>query len=175
MQDFFIQIISLGSLLISIIILSFLISLLTRSHGIYAKFLKKHGFRLIFLVSSFATVGSLLLSMVWEFPPCNLCWYQRIFMYPIAFISLLAIYRKDHKNSCAYSLLLASVGFVIAGYHYLIQFSDLFKKSVGLCAPNSIDCSIPDFIQFGFVTTPFISLVVFLLIILSAIYASKKD
>lgn len=175
MQGFFLEVISLGSLLISILILSFLFSLVFNTHGFYIKFLKKYGFQLIAIVSIFATLGSFALSVVWELPPCDLCWYQRIFMYPIAFISLLAIYKKDHKNSCAYSMLLASIGFVIAGYHYLIQISDSFKKSLEFCSPNAVDCSIPDFVKFGFVTTPFISLVVFLLIIISAIYASKRD
>jgi len=36
------------------------------------------------LVSVVATLGSLYFSEISGFIPCELCWYQRILMYPLA-------------------------------------------------------------------------------------------
>ena len=131
---------------------------------------------MIFIFSLFATIGSLIMSVYFSFPPCDLCWYQRMFMYPIAFVSGLALFKKDFKNGSFYSLWLAIVGGLIALYHYILQFTDLLKDGGVICSPfSSVDCSIPDFIEFGFVTTPLISLSIFVFAIICAIYASKRN
>jgi disulfide bond formation protein DsbB len=176
MEEIFIKILSLGALLISVLIISFLISFIFRSSSSYTKFLKKYGLQIIFIFSLVATLGSLALSVVFEQPPCDLCWYQRMFMYPIVFISGFAWYKKDFKNGAIYSIMLAVIGALVALYNYLLQISDTLKSSSTFCSPGSAtDCSIPEFVEFGFVTTPYISLVAFLLIIISAYYASRKD
>ena len=49
--------------------------------------------RLLFsawLVAMAATLGSLFFSEVMELVPCVLCWYQRIFMFPLAVVLLAA-------------------------------------------------------------------------------------
>ena len=40
-------------------------------------------------------LGSLYFSEVADFPPCRLCWYQRIAMYPLALILPIAAWRRD--------------------------------------------------------------------------------
>ena len=52
---------------------------------------------LAFLVSAIATAGSLFFSEIANFIPCELCWYQRIFMYPVAIVTLLAAIANDHR------------------------------------------------------------------------------
>ena len=37
-------------------------------------------------VATAATLGALFFSEVMELPPCALCWYQRIFMFPLVLI-----------------------------------------------------------------------------------------
>ncbi|KAA0806277.1 disulfide bond formation protein B, partial [Bacillus sp. AY2-1] len=44
-----------------------------------------------FFVSFIATIGSLYFSEIKGFIPCELCWYQRIFMYPIPLLILISI------------------------------------------------------------------------------------
>ena len=41
-------------------------------------------------VAVVATLGSLYFSEIADFPPCRLCWYQRIGMYPLAVVLPIA-------------------------------------------------------------------------------------
>ena len=64
-----------------------------------------------FVVSSIATGGSLFFSEIAGFVPCELCWYQRICMYPLSIITLLAAIRGDFRVA-RYLLPLPVVGAV---------------------------------------------------------------
>ncbi|MHB8893193.1 MAG: disulfide bond formation protein B, partial [Candidatus Limnocylindrales bacterium] len=66
-----------------------------------------------------ATSGSLFLSEVLGYPPCVLCWYQRIAMYPLVAIIAVAILRRDARLHL-YVLPLSLVGLAIALYHNLL-------------------------------------------------------
>ena len=58
-------------------------------------------------------LGSLYISEIVVVPPCDLCWYQRIAMYPIVPIATVGILLKD-KNLPLYILPLAVIGEYIA-------------------------------------------------------------
>jgi disulfide bond formation protein DsbB len=176
MEKFFITTLSLGSLFLTALIISFLLSLFTKQKTAYAKILKKHGLVSIFVLSLIATIGSLLMDYYFNFPPCDLCWYQRMFMYPVVFISGYALLKGDKKEGATYTILLSFVGMFIALYHYILQISDTLKANSAFCSPlGGGDCSIPDFVEFGFVTTPFISSVAFIFIIICAYYVRKQN
>jgi len=44
------------------------------------------------IVSMVATLGSLFFSEIMMFPPCVMCWYQRICMYPLSVIFLVVTF-----------------------------------------------------------------------------------
>ena len=71
-------------------------------------------------VATTSTLGSLYLSEVAKFPPCHLCWYQRIAMYPIVVILLVAAVRRDARVKW-YVLPIVAIGVGISTYHYLIE------------------------------------------------------
>src|SRR5947207_1902461 len=50
-----------------------------------------------FLVAAVATGGSLFFSEIAGFVPCELCWFQRICMYPLSIVTLLAALRNDFR------------------------------------------------------------------------------
>ena len=50
---------------------------------------------LAWLVAATATAGSLYFSEVANLPPCRLCWFQRICMYPMSAILLIGAIRRD--------------------------------------------------------------------------------
>lgn len=52
---------------------------------------------LAWLVASGATAGSLYFSEIADFVPCRLCWFQRICMFPLAGILLVAAIRQDRN------------------------------------------------------------------------------
>lgn len=129
-----------------------------------------------FLVTFSGMLMSLYYSEFLRIIPCDLCWFQRIFMYSLTFIFGLAWYKKD-KNILPYTTLLSFIGFCIAVYHHMLQIGfDIYKPCS--TAPFAVDCSKPTFIEFGFVTFPYFAVVLFgtlLLLSLTHRYFAKKD
>ncbi len=115
------------------------------------------------LVASIATLGSLYFSEIKDFIPCELCWYQRIAMYPLAVILGIATFKKDFKIK-RYVLPIAVIGWSISLYHYLQQkvpgFAPL-KPCVG-----GVPCNMEYINWLGFMTIPFLAFVAFTLIII---------
>ena len=109
------------------------------------------------IVGLVATAGSLYLSEVANFPPCRLCWYQRIAAYPLGPMLALAWWRRD-VGVRPYALLLAGVGAAISLYHVLLErFPDL---ETGACEIDN-PCSIRWVERFGFLTIPTMALIAF--------------
>lgn len=124
-----------------------------------------------FASSLFATMGSLYFSEIAGFPPCVLCWYQRICMYPIAAILAIGIARKD-KNAPYYVLPFSVVGILISVYHNLLYYS-LIPESIQPCI-NGVSCTTKFIEWFGFVTIPLLSLTAFAIITVSMVISLKK-
>ncbi|MCW5859831.1 MAG: disulfide bond formation protein B, partial [Caldilineales bacterium] len=79
-----------------------------------------------------AMLGSLYFSEVAGFVPCKLCWIQRILMYPLTAILLVAVLRRD-DGVPAYVLPFSLIGMGVSTYHYLLQKTDIFPEST-VCA-----------------------------------------
>lgn len=114
----------------------------------------------IFISSLLAMIGSLIYSNIIGFTPCDLCWYQRIFMYPIVFISGYAMVKKD-LLVLPYIKILAVVGGAIALFHNFIYYTDVNPFPCSATA----SCTARYVFEFGFVTIPFMSIAFFLLIL----------
>jgi disulfide bond formation protein DsbB len=99
-----------------------------------------------------ATAGSLYLSEGAHFLPCRLCWYQRIGMYPLAVIMLIAALRRDTKV-WPYGLGLALPALAISIYHVLVEH---FPSLEGACEVTN-PCSIVWARHFGVVTIPYMA------------------
>ncbi len=125
------------------------------------KFLNENGLIVINLISILGVIGSLYYSEVEEFPPCDLCWYGRIFLYPIAIISTIAVLSKD-TNINQYILSLSIPGMLVMGYNVLLQETDWFHQ-LGTCDVNN-PCTTKYVDYFGFVTIPFMAFLAFLVI-----------
>lgn len=134
------------------------------------KLAKKNLYYIAWSVSLAATLGSLFFSEVLKFPPCILCWYQRIFMYPLVFLIPVGIMKKD-KNLPYFILPLASIGATIAVFHNLLYYG-LIPESTAPCILG-ISCTTKFIEYFGFITIPFLSLSAFLTIII-CMYLAKK-
>lgn len=123
-------------------------------------FVQGRGIFFAFLISFFAVIGSFFYSGVAGFPPCDLCWYQRIFLFPSAILLGMAVVKKDRKI-IDYVLVLSVIGAVIAAYNHYIQLggNPLLPCSVGAsCAQRYVW-------EFGYISLPMMSLTGFLLII----------
>lgn len=123
----------------------------------------KYGDYAVWFIGTGALIGSLILSEVEKFQPCMLCWWQRIFMYPIAFIMTVAILRRD-KNAFYYVAPLSFIGMGIAFYHSLLQWG-VIRETVLDCSLNgNVSCTDAQIDWFGFITIPFMSFVSFTVI-----------
>ena len=140
--------------------------------GKHAKSLGDYIFPIGFFVSFGGMVMALFYSEVLHYAPCDLCWYQRVFLFPQAFLFAYAWYKKD-RAVLPYSLILSIVGFAIASYHHMLQIGfDLMKPcSTALFA---VDCAKPSFIEFGFVTFPFMAVVLFGFLIMIVVMAMQR-
>lgn len=122
---------------------------------------KKYFLYTAWIQSLIAMFGSLYFSEIQKFPPCILCWYQRIFMYPLTILIAVGILRKD-KNIPYYVLPLSIIGTAIAFYHNLL-YMNIIPESLAPCAAG-VSCTTKFIEFFGFVTIPFLSLCGFLVI-----------
>lgn len=83
------------------------------------------------LVSLVAALGSLFVSEVMRLPPCILCWYQRIGMYPLVPLLTIALLRKDTKVG-RYAWPFVVFGLGMAVYHNLLYYH-VIPESISPC------------------------------------------
>ncbi len=113
------------------------------------------------LVAIVATVGSLYFSEIRMFPPCVLCWYQRILMYPLVLLLGVQTYRQDAK-AFAYTLPLSGLGMLVSGYHVLYERIPGFGFQ-GVCR-GGVPCDVLYINWLGFITIPLLAFVAFTII-----------
>jgi disulfide bond formation protein DsbB len=125
---------------------------------------------LAFVVTAIATGGSLFFSEIAHFVPCELCWFQRIFMYPLAIVTLLAALANDHRIA-RYLLPLPVIGAGVAVYHILVEEGVVEQTSACLVsAPGG--CAVKWIDEFGYVTIPVLALTGFALAFAFLLFAA---
>ncbi|OGE87862.1 MAG: hypothetical protein A3J07_04095 [Candidatus Doudnabacteria bacterium RIFCSPLOWO2_02_FULL_49_13] len=131
----------------------------------------KYGSYAAWIIAALATTGSLYFQYIMSLPPCVLCWYQRIFMYPLVAIIAVGILKKD-SNLPLYVLPLSLIGLAISIYHNLLYYN-LIPESLAPCTIG-ISCTTRQIEWLSFVTIPLLSLLSFLTINVIMIINLKK-
>lgn len=129
---------------------------------------------LIFIAWAAAVIamfGSLYFSEIRQYEPCELCWYQRIIMYPFVVILGIATVKKDYKISL-YTMILSAIGGLISMYHYGIQKLSFLADAAPAC--GRIPCTAAYINWFGFITIPFLALTAFVIIFICSFLIWKK-
>ena len=129
--------------------------------GNAAASVKQTALPLAAMVAVTATLGSLYYSEIADFIPCRLCWFQRIFMYPMAIVLPIAAFRRDFGIRI-YMIAFPVIGLGISIYHYLVQRVPSLSEG-GSCDATA-PCSSAYVETFDFVTIPFMAGCGFLLI-----------
>lgn len=114
------------------------------------------------LVAAVSMLGALFFGEVMQLPPCVLCWYQRIFMFPLVLILPVGLFPFDAKV-VRYALPLALVGWLFAVFHLLL-IAGVVPESIKPCR-QGVPCSEKVIEWFGFVTIPLLSVLAFSAII----------
>jgi disulfide bond formation protein DsbB len=113
------------------------------------------------IVATVATLGSLYYSEHAGFVPCELCWYQRILMYPLVIVLGVAALRRD-RTVWITALVFVVLGAPLSLYHWLVERVPAFEESSSCSALTP--CSAPWFEKLGFVTLAWMAMSAFLLI-----------
>lgn len=125
---------------------------------------------LAWVQSLIAMFGSLFFSEVMKLPPCSLCWYQRILMYPLVFILATGILLED-KRLKYYVLPLSITGLLIAIYHNLLYYN-IIPEAIVPCS-TGVSCTTRQLMWLGFITIPLMSLTAFSNITLAMLFYRK--
>ena len=112
-----------------------------------------------FLISVCGVFGSLYFSEILKYPPCALCWYQRIALYPLALIYAIALWSDDHAHR-KYTFTFIVLGFAMALYHNLLYYG-VIEQAIVPCSEGGVSCTSRQLELFGFLTIPLLSLISF--------------
>jgi disulfide bond formation protein DsbB len=114
-----------------------------------------------FVVAAIATGGSLFFSEIAHFVPCELCWYQRICMYPLSLLTLFLAYHGDYRV-VLYVLPFPVVGAGVSIYHLLVENHVV---ATPLACQIGAGCTVKWINEFGYMTIPTLALTGFVLLI----------
>ena len=112
----------------------------------------------LWLITVSATLGSLFLGEVMRLPPCVLCWYQRICMYPLAVVASVGLLQRD-TGVVRYAWPFAAIGLGLAVYHNLLYYG-VIPESITPCSEGA-SCTERQIEWFGFVSIPLMALLAF--------------
>lgn len=124
------------------------------------------------LIAAVSTLGALFFGEVMRLPTCVLCWYQRIFMFPLALILPIGLFPLDRKV-IRYALPLAALGWPFAVFHVLL-IAGVIPEEIRPCT-QGVPCSEKVIEWFGFVTIPLLSVVAFSAIIALLVLAHFRS
>lgn len=131
----------------------------------WTRWMGKRAVPIAFVIALGASLGSLFLSAVAGFAPCSLCWWQRIFMFPLPIVLGAGLFRRD-EGARRSVIALASIGSVFSLYHAYLQYGG---ASFTACGADTISCAQRLVFEFGFITIPLMTLTAFLLIIIAMV------
>jgi disulfide bond formation protein DsbB len=123
-----------------------------------------------FVVAAIATGGSLFFSEFNPFFPCELCWFQRICMYPMSYLLLVFAWR-GYNRIARYLIVFPVAGACVSTYHLLIE-NNVIKEPLACLQSAPGGCGVKWINEFGYITIPTLALTGFLLLIGFLVLAS---
>lgn len=158
------------------------IALIAASAILIVDAFKEHALRALlktygYLIAFFTVLGSvgmtLLYSEVFGFIPCGLCWLQRIFLYPQAVLLAVALWKRDMRVGM-YGIALSVLGIPVALYQHYLQMGG---PDLGVCptAGEGADCAERILFEFGFMTFPLLSAILFLFLAVLYWYVLREQ
>ncbi len=145
-----------GIILLQFFILIIIYSLIKKNT--FIKELSKYTHVLLLVVFTSSVLGSLIYEYYFGYPPCLLCWYQRIAIFPIAIFSIIGDIRKNiFLNKIV--MIFSSLGLIVAIFHNII---DIFPTGIDICGSTGPSCLARYIYEFGYITIPMMSLTVLL-------------
>lgn len=163
------KILAAGTIFLQVVVLMIAVNLIffRNNKNIILNFFKKYTFIFGFLAALGAFVLSLFYSNVVGFPPCELCWIQRIFLYPQLILFSMELYKKD-RSIVDFSIAFALFGSLVSMYHIYIENGGSSNLGCAVLNPTNasqISCATRYIYEFGYITMPLMALTLSLFII----------
>lgn len=134
-------------------------------------FIRRHALLLTLLLGASAIAGSLTIEYGAHLPPCDLCWWERVCLYPVAIVALIAFIKNVRFSVIAdYVLWLSVLGGFVALYQHLLQ---MLPQGALIPCSASNECAIRSVFEFGYITLPWMGLSVCVALILVALIARR--
>jgi len=165
---------AIGALIAQIATIVLIIEYFRKKESNIKTFAKNRALLLSFTASFLAMIGSLIYSEIIGFPPCTLCWYQRILMYPTVILTLVAFTKGFSKEIFYYIRALSYPGAVIALYHSIIKMTGSSPFPCSAFSVSSADCVKQLVLEFGYINIPMMAFSFFIFLIILSYYGTKK-
>jgi len=163
------KLLSLGTIFLQVLIIVISLNLifLDKFNKKFLLIVKKYTFHLGFLVALGGVLLSLFYSNVVGYPPCELCWIQRIFLYPQLILFGMELYKKD-KSIIDFSIVFAVLGALTSIYHIYVENGGTRGLACADPSNGGISCAVRYIYEFGYITMPIMALTlsVFIIVIL---------
>lgn len=163
------KILAAGTIFLQVLVLMIALNLIffRNNKNIILSFFKKYTFIFGFLAALGAFALSLFYSNVVGFPPCELCWVQRIFLYPQLILFSMELYKRD-RSIIDFSIVFALLGSLVSIYHIYIENGGISSIGCAALTPanaNQVSCATRYIYEFGYITMPLMALTLSLFII----------
>ena len=123
------------------------------------------------IVATVTMLGSLYLSEIADYPPCKLCWLQRIAMYPLSVVCGIAAWSRD-RAVARYGVPLATIGAAISIYHYQLE---RFPEQHSLTCSLDVPCTTVWIWKFHYISIPMMALSAFVTIAILVTIARRAE
>lgn len=132
-----------------------------KKHTVCASFIRRFGLSLALALTLIGSVLTLVYSEIFGLLPCGLCWIERMMLWTQVPLLLTALYYND-RLIARYGIVLSSLGLLVSAYHHYIQMGG---SAFIACPSSGGDCAKRFMFEFGFVTFPFLAVVLFAFLI----------
>ncbi len=172
-MSMFITLLALGTALLNAsLVLAVILIFSAKWREYVLRIIRGNALFIVFMLAVASIVGTLAIEYVGLLLPCELCWWQRIFMYPIALVSGVAFIKNvSFADIVDYVLVLAIPGALVALYQHLLQI--LPTGSLIPCGASG-ECAVRSVFEFGYITIPWMAVSVFAVLIFIALVARKN-
>jgi disulfide bond formation protein DsbB len=123
-------------------------------------------------VAAVAMAGSLFFSEYAGFPPCRLCWFQRIGMYPLTAILLVAALRRDRLTAVQYAIWFPIIGSLVSWYHIYIENHPSAESAA---CRRGVSCVTKWIDKFGYITIPTLAATAFATIFVLLVFVWSRE
>jgi len=153
------QLLSLGAIFLQFAIAVLILNLIFfRSHtNQILIFFKQYTFVIGFLIALTSTMLSLFYSNVVGFPPCELCWINRIFIYPQVILFGMELYKRD-KAIIDQTIVLAAFSALTSIFHVYVENGGAASLACATGGPATVSCATLYVYEFGYITIPVMAL-----------------